>query len=386
MWWILGCRLRWSSGSAAKVELRTSTELKEHPMTEDRLPLADLLSKSGDADFLRSVAESVLQIIMEADVDAVIGAGRFERIADRQTWRNGYRDRTLETRLGPLNLKIPKLRTGSYFPGFLEPRKTVEKALVSVIQEAWIAGVSTRRVDELVQAMGMSGISKSSVSKLCKDIDERVNAFLKRPLCGEGPYLWLDATSLKVRDGGRIVSVAAIIAVAVTTEGRREIVGLHIGPSEAEPFWTTFLRDLVRRGIKGVKLVISDAHEGLKAASQRVLGATWQRCRVHTIRTQSPGGLHWTVVAGLGRGTQWDDMADLQTAVADDDALDDELQDRLLVGERRLVQAGVNAITKRLQAGANGLGLDALATEVIALLLLALQGQAFIGQVSAPPR
>jgi len=150
-------------------------------MTEDRLPLADLLSKSGDADFLRSVAESVLQIIMEADVDGVIGAGRFERSADRQTWRNGYRDRTLETRLGPLNLKIPKLRTGSYFPGFLEPRKTVEKALVSVIQEAWIAGVSTRRVDELVQAMGMSGISKSSVSKLCKDIDERVNAFPQAP-------------------------------------------------------------------------------------------------------------------------------------------------------------------------------------------------------------
>ena len=243
-------------------------------MTEDRLPLADLLSKSGDADFLRSVAESVLQIIMEADVDGVIGAGRFERSADRQTWRNGYRDRTLETRLGPLNLKIPKLRTGSYFPGFLEPRKTVEKALVSVIQEAWIAGVSTRRVDELVQAMGMSGISKSSVSKLCKDIDERVNAFLKRPLSGEWPYLWLDATYLKVREGGRIVSVAAIIAVAVTTEGKREIVGLHIGPSEAEPFWTTFLRDLAKRGLKGVKLVISDAHEGLKNAITRV-------CRRH---------------------------------------------------------------------------------------------------------
>src|SRR3954471_21768006 len=188
-------------------------------MTEDRLPLADLLSKSGDADFLRSVAESVLQIIMEADVDGVIGAGRFERSADRQTWRNGYRDRTLETRLGPLNLKIPKLRTGSYFPGFLEPRKTVEKALVSVIQEAWIAGVSTRRLDELVQAMGMSGISKSSVSKLCKDIDERVNAFLKRPLSGEWPYLWLDATYLKVREGGSLwvaISVAQGVARCAT--------------------------------------------------------------------------------------------------------------------------------------------------------------------------
>lgn len=154
-------------------------------MTDDRLPLAELMQKTGDPDFLRAVAESVLQIIMEADVEGLIGAGRWERNADRATWRNGYRERTLDTRLGTLNLKIPKLRTGSYLPGFLEPRKTVEKALVSVIQEAWIAGVSTRRVDELVQAMGMTGISKSSVSKLCKDIDERVNAFLKRPLDGE---------------------------------------------------------------------------------------------------------------------------------------------------------------------------------------------------------
>ena len=254
-------------------------------MTEDRLPIAELLAKSGDDDFLRSVAEAVLQIIMEADVEGLIGAGRHERSADRTTWRNGYRDRTLETRLGPLNLKVPKLRTGSYFPGFLEPRKPVEKALVAVIQEAWIAGVSTRKVDELVQAMGMSGISKSSVSKLCREIDDRVQAFLERPLDGEWPYLWLDATYLKVREGGRIVSVAAIIAVAVNTDGRREIVGLHIGPSEAEPFWTSFLRSLVKRGLSGTRLVISDAHEGLKAAITRTMaGATWQRCRVHFMR------------------------------------------------------------------------------------------------------
>jgi putative transposase len=194
------------------------------------------------------------------------------------------------------------LRQGSYFPPFLEPRKTAEKALVTVIQEAWIGGVSTRRVDELVQAMGLSGISKSQVSKLCKDIDERVGAFLDRPIDGEWPYLWLDATYLKVRDGGRIVSVAAIIAVAVTTEGRREIVGLGLGPSEAEPFWSAFLKGLVKRGLKSVKLVISDAHDGLRHAITRVLAATWQRCRVHWMRNalaHVPKGQHTMVAAAI---------------------------------------------------------------------------------------
>ncbi|KAA0570076.1 IS256 family transposase [Azospirillum sp. Sh1] len=253
-------------------------------MTEDGMALADLLQKAGDGDFLRAVAETVLQMLMEADVEGQIGAGRHERSAERQTYRNGYRDRALDTRLGTLNLRIPKLRQGSYFPPFLEARKTSEKALVAVIQEAWIGGVSTRRVDELAQAMGLSGISKSTVSKLCRDIDERVNAFLDRPLEGDWPYLWLDATYLKQREGGRIVSVAAIIAVAANTEGKREIVGLHIGPSEAEVFWSDFLKKLKGRGLKGVKLVISDAHEGLKAAIARVMGATWQRCRVHWMR------------------------------------------------------------------------------------------------------
>jgi transposase-like protein len=268
-------------------------------MTEDRLPLAELLQKAGDGDFLRTVAEAVLQILMESDVEGLIGAARHERSADRLNYRNGYRDRTLDTRLGTMALRVPKLRQGSYFPPFLEPRKMSEKALVAVIQEAWIGGVSTRRVDDLVQAprrpdgrrpcghgsmplasMGLSGISKSTVSKLCKDIDERVTAFLDRPLAGEWPYLWLDATYLKVREGGRIVSVAAIIAVAVDGEGRREIVGLHLGPSEAETFWSTFLKSLLRRGLKGVRLVISDAHEGLKGAIAKLPGATWQRCRV----------------------------------------------------------------------------------------------------------
>src|SRR5919112_1786118 len=271
-------------------------------MTDDRMALLEALQKADDGNFLRALAEAVLQILMEADVEGVIGAGRYERSGERTTWRNGYRERTLDTRLGPLNLKIPKLRTGSYFPPFLEARKTAERALVAVIQEAWVAGVSTRRVDDLVQAMGLSGISKSQVSKLCKDIDERVLAFLKRQLAGEWPYLWLDATYLKVREGGRIVSVAAIIAVAVDTEGRREIVGLGLGPSEAGPFWSTFLRDLVRRGLKGVKLVISDAHEGLKAAIQRVVGATWQRCRVHFMRNalaHVPKGQHTMVAAAI---------------------------------------------------------------------------------------
>lgn len=272
-------------------------------MTEETLPLAELLAKAGEGDFLRSVAEAVLQLLMGADVEGLIGAARHERSGERVTYRNGYRERAFDTRLGTLQLRIPKLRAGpSYFPPFLEPRKSSEKALVAVIQEAWMGGVSTRRVDELVQAMGLAGIGKSTVSKLCRDIDERVGAFLNRPLAGEWPYLWLDATYLKQREGGRIVSVAAIIAVAVNTEGKREIVGLHIGPSEAEAFWSTFLKSLLRRGLHGVKLVISDAHEGLKAAIRRVMGASWQRCRVHWIRNALayvPKGQQSMVAAAL---------------------------------------------------------------------------------------
>ena len=253
-------------------------------MTKTNMDLSDLLAKHDQGDFLRSIAEAVLQLIMEADVEGLIGAGKHERSGERTTWRNGYRERALDTRLGTLNLRVPKLRQGSYFPGFLEARKTSEQALVAVIQEAWISGVSTRRVDELVQAMGLSGISKSTVSKLCKDIDERVGEFLNRPLTGEWPYLWLDATYLKVRQGGRIVPVAAIIAVAANTEGRREIIGLGIGPSEAETFWTEFLRSLADRGLRGVKLVIADDHKGLRAAARRVFNATHQRCRIHWMR------------------------------------------------------------------------------------------------------
>lgn len=254
-------------------------------MTDDRMALIDLIQKSTDGDFLRSIAEFTLQRLMAFEVEGVCGAGRHERNEGRTNYRNGYRPRQLETRLGTLDLRIPKLRHGSYFPGFLEPRKTAEKALTAVIQEAWIQGVSTRKVDDLVQALGMTGIGKSQVSSLCQEIDDRVQAFLERPLAGEWPYLWLDATYLKVRQGGRIVSIAAIIATAVNGDGRREVIGLGLGPSEAATFWIEFLRGLVRRGLKGVKLVISDAHEGLKAAIAQVLNTSWQRCRVHFMRS-----------------------------------------------------------------------------------------------------
>jgi putative transposase len=226
----------------------------------------------------------VAQRMMEMDVEGLCAAGYGERSADRANSRNGYRERAWDTRAGTVELKIPKLRQGSYFPGFLEPRRTAEKALAAVIQEAYVQGVSTRSVDELVRAMGMSGISKSQVSRLAAEIDERVGAFLNRPIEGDWPYLWIDATYVKVREAGRIVSVAVIIAVAVNTQGMREVLGMAVGASEAETFWTSFLRSLMRRGLRGVKLVIADAHEGLKAAVAKVLKASAQRCRVHFMR------------------------------------------------------------------------------------------------------
>ena len=253
-------------------------------MTQDMMTLRALLEKSSDADLLREMIGFTAERLMALEVEGLTGAGHGERSADRITHRNGYRDRSWETRAGTVELKIPKLRKGSYFPGFLEPRRMAEKALAAVIQEAYIKGVSTRSVDDLVQAMGMSGISKSQVSRLCGEIDDKVNGFLDRPLEGDWPYLWLDATYVKVRQTGRIVSVAVTVAVAVNDQGRREVLGVAIGASEAETFWTEFLRSLARRGLRGVQLVISDDHKGLKAAVTRILGATWQRCRVHFAR------------------------------------------------------------------------------------------------------
>src|SRR6201996_9097141 len=288
--------------------LSTSTE-DTTMTTKSNISLAELTEKGADTDLLREMIQFVAQRMMEMDTEGLCAAAYGERSPDRANSRNGYRERLWETRAGSVDLKIPKLRKGSYFPGFLEPRRTAEKALTAVVQEAYIQGVSTRSVDELVKAMGMSGISKSQVSRLCEEIDERVHAFLGRPSEGDWPYLWIDATYVKVREAGRIVSVAVIIAIAVNTDGVREVLGMAVGPSEAEPFWTDFLRSLTRRGLRGVKLVISDAHEGLKAAAAKVLGATWQRCKVHFLRN---------ALAHAGKGQRQMVLAAINTVFAQD--------------------------------------------------------------------
>jgi putative transposase len=242
-----------------------------------------LLEGEG-VDFLRESLTWVVQQLMEAGVSELIGAARGERAPDeRLTHRNGYRARPWQTRAGELELAIPKLRRGSYFPSFLEPRRRSEQALVSVVQEACVAGVSTRKVDQVVESLGLR-ISKSEVSRICQGLDHQVNAFRHRPLGGRYPYLWLDAKVEKVRDSGRVVRKALVLACGVHESGYREVIALDVGEAETEAFWRSFLRSLVDRGLTGVQLVVSDAHGGLKKAIAQVLGCPWQRCTVHFLR------------------------------------------------------------------------------------------------------
>lgn len=295
-------------------------------MTDDKIALRQMLEKGSDATFLREMIGFAAQRLMELEVGEVTGAAHGERSPDRLVQRNGYRDRDWQTRVGTVELRIPKLRKGSYFPAFLEPRRMAEKALTAVIQEAYVHGISTRSVDDLVRAMGMDGVSKSQVSRLCAEIDDRVRDFLTRPIEGDWPYLWLDATYVKVREAGRIVPVAVTIAVGVNADGRREVLGMAVGSSEAEPFWLDFLRTLKRRGLAGVKLVVSDAHEGLKAAVTKVLRATWQRCRVHFARN---------ALAHAGKAQRRIVSAWIGTAYAQEDAAAAHAQWRTVADQLR---------------------------------------------------
>jgi transposase-like protein len=251
--------------------------------TMDALDIIRKHADDADADFLRETLQVVLHAVMDADVSQQIGASLHERTPDRADYRNGYRPRRWDTRAGTLDLQIPKLRAGSYLPPFLEPRRRSEQALLAVIQQAYVEGVSTRRVEDLVQALGCDGISKSQVSRICGALDSQVQAFRERPLDeGPYPYVWLDALTQRVREGGRVVNVAVVVATAVNAAGKREILGLDTGASEDGAFWLSFLRSLSARGLSGVQLVISDAHQGLKDAIAAVFtGAAWQRCRTH---------------------------------------------------------------------------------------------------------
>jgi putative transposase len=277
--------------------------------------LTKLLRKAamdGDVDFLREGVRVFSQALMELEVTQHIGAERHARTPERTGQRNGYRERRWDTRVGTIDLQVPRVRDGSYFPALLEPRRRAERALVAVVQEAYVHGVSTRRVEDLVQALGITGLSKSAVSRLCAELDAEVARFRTRPLVGTYPYVWLDATYLKVRQDGRVVSMAVVIAIGVNDQGRREVLGLDVGPSEEEAFWQQFLRGLVERGLTGVRLVTSDAHAGLKRALTRGLqGASWQRCRVHFVRN---------ALALVPKGAQQLVAATIRTVFAQPDA------------------------------------------------------------------
>ena len=273
-------------------------------MATPRMDITSFVGKlleETDVDLLREGVRVLAQAVMETEVSSQIGAGPYERSSERSAYRNGYRTRTWDTRVGTIELKIPKVTAGAYFPSLLEPRRRAEKALQAVVIEAYVKGVSTRKVDDLVRALGIDGISRSEVSRICKVLDEEVRTFLSRPIEGECPYVWLDATFHKVRQAGRVTSVATVVAIGVSSTGERHILGAQAGHSEDHHFWTSFLRSLIKRGLKGVRLVISDAHEGLRQAIAKVLsGATWQRCRVHFMRnllSTVPKGAQDTVAA-----------------------------------------------------------------------------------------
>lgn len=275
-------------------------------MADPRMTLLDLLAKcdqGADPTFLRDGLKLLAQELMDAEVTQLIGAGPYERSESRLNSRNGYREREWDTRVGTLELQIPKLRQSTYFPSLLEPRRRHERALLSVVQQAYVHGVSTRAVDQLAEALGLKGISKDQVSRICRELDTQVEAFRTRKLDGDYPYLLLDATFEKVRENGRVIAMAVLIAVAVKASGEREVVGVDVGPAEDYEFWLGFCRQLAMRGLSGVKLVISDAHLGLKHAIQQVFtGATWQRCRVHFMRNvlaTVPKAAHQMVAATI---------------------------------------------------------------------------------------
>lgn len=289
--------------------------------------LASVGATEDGRDLLRDMLVLMAEQVMSSEVGQICMARLGERCETRANSRNGYRERTWDTRAGAIELKVPRLREGSYLPSFLEPRRTAEKALASVVQEAWLQGVSTRAVDDLVKALGATGMSKSEVSRLCEEVEKRVSEFLNRPLEGEFRFLWFDATYLKVREGGRIVSKAAVIAIGLNEEGRKEVLGMMAGDSETEEFWTRFIRSLRDRGLKGVELVVSDNHSGLRAAIRKCLsGSTWQRCRVHLMRN---------LLSYVSKGRKGMVAAAVQTAFSQPDQASAITQWRLMADSLR---------------------------------------------------
>jgi transposase-like protein len=276
--------------------------------------LLDALRAGGDLDFMREAMQLVLQALIDLEATEKIGAARYERTDNRTTHRNGSRSRLLSTKAGDVELAIPKLRHGSFFPALLEPRRRIDRALWAVIMEAFVHGVSTRKVDDLVAALGIdAGVSKSQVSRICAELDGAVSEFRERRLDHiDFPYVFVDATYVKAHDGARVVSKAIVVATGVAADGNREVLGLGVGDSEDKAFWTAFLRSLRARGLAGVRLVISDAHEGLRSSIEKVmLGAAWQRCRVHFMRN---------VLARVPRGSQEMVAAAIRTVFAQPDA------------------------------------------------------------------